>query len=298
LRLYIDKTRLEFHPSLPFVFAFFAAAGYLGQLIALFVCVTLHEAAHILLGRIFGLRTERILFTPIGEAAGIKDLEYLPPKRRRAVLLAGPLANFFIAAIVYRLRISDGFALTNAIIGVFNLLPAPPLDGGRLLSFALDNRVGMAAGAAITRRTGVFTGFALILAGFVQIIAFPLNGSLLIAGLYILYYAKKNSDSGESWFYRASALKQARRRALPVKILRAGHDMPLRDALRRLTWDYYHIFVIERGSDIFEVGEGDLIGYAAKNGLTGSLWDLSLFPRGYCAGAKPEDLHDHNFPFV
>lgn len=150
--------------------AFLYGAGPAGWLVGgiygvvtfllLFVCVTLHEYGHALTARHFGIKTKSILLLPIG---GVANLEKMPEKPMQELLItiAGPLVNFAIAALLVPLVFLFGteaasnlgqtsvltdnlrepsvvnlllyLFLTNILLGVFNLLPAFPMDGGRLL---------------------------------------------------------------------------------------------------------------------------------------------------------------------
>ncbi|MFN8468980.1 MAG: site-2 protease family protein [Caldilineaceae bacterium] len=127
----------------------------------LFVCVTLHEYGHALTARHYGIQTRSILLLPIG---GVANLERMPdkPHQEMVIAIAGPLVNFAIAALLVPVVflvggveaggslgqtrvLSDNLRapgpvnlllylfLTNVLLAVFNLLPAFPMDGGRLL---------------------------------------------------------------------------------------------------------------------------------------------------------------------
>lgn len=136
-----------------------AVIGGVGFILALFACVVLHEFGHALAARRFGIRTRNIVLLPIG---GIASIEKTPEEPRQEILiaLAGPAVSFGIAAILWLLlRAGSGFAtadplsltegnflqrlmLVNLLLGAFNLLPAFPMDGGRVFRAALSMRLG------------------------------------------------------------------------------------------------------------------------------------------------------------
>jgi Zn-dependent protease/predicted transcriptional regulator len=139
-----------------------AAAALDGTLfiLALFACVTLHEFGHILMARRFGVRTPDVILLPIG---GVARLERIPeePKQELLIAIAGPVVTLAIAVVLYL-----GLALTgsppslesldpqtgsfaarvmmvNVWLLAFNLIPAFPMDGGRVLRALLATRVGL-----------------------------------------------------------------------------------------------------------------------------------------------------------
>lgn len=127
-------------------------------ILLLFVCVTLHEYGHALAARRFGIGTRSILLLPIG---GVANLERIPEKPGQEIVIvaAGPLVNVALAVLLLPVALVVGngagvfnfnamgasiqnpgfFNLlvflisTNILLALFNLLPAFPLDGGRLL---------------------------------------------------------------------------------------------------------------------------------------------------------------------
>ncbi|ACB76576.1 site-2 protease family protein [Opitutus terrae] len=131
---------------------------FVGSLLAFFACVVLHELGHSFTAMHFGIGVRRILLMPIG---GMAEFEAIPrePMREFLITLAGPAVNFAIVGVLALffglpagfpmesefLATAEGFAhlllQANFIMGCFNLLPAFPMDGGRILRAILANRM-------------------------------------------------------------------------------------------------------------------------------------------------------------
>jgi len=137
-------------------------------ILAIFGCVLLHELGHALMARRFGIGTRDITLYPIG---GVARLERMPraPGAELLIALAGPAVNFALAAaltLVFLLgagapnaRSASGdflkdLLLLNLVLGVFNLIPAFPMDGGRVLRALLSGWLGRAAATTIAARVG------------------------------------------------------------------------------------------------------------------------------------------------
>jgi len=130
-----------------------------GFILSLFGCVVLHEFGHALTARRFGIGTRSIVLLPIG---GIASIEKTPedPREEIVIALAGPAVSFGIAALLWLLLRAGGgiteadalsltegsflqrLMLVNLLLGAFNLLPAFPMDGGRVFRAALSLRMG------------------------------------------------------------------------------------------------------------------------------------------------------------
>jgi Zn-dependent protease/CBS domain-containing protein len=140
------------------------------QLLALFTCVLLHEFGHILMARRFGVRTPDVILLPIG---GVARLEKIPdePRQELLIALAGPAVTLAIAALLLLvLRLSGDhtpvlplsenqpvlpwLAAANIYLLLFNLIPAFPMDGGRVLRAILASRLGLVRGTRIAATLG------------------------------------------------------------------------------------------------------------------------------------------------
>ena len=128
-----------------------------GTFLAFFTCVVLHELGHSLTAMRFGVNVRRILLMPIG---GMAEFDRIPRKPSQELLItaAGPAVNFLIAGLLLLVvglphGTDDGDATSslldlgqtllkwNLIMGFFNLIPAFPMDGGRILRAFLAMRL-------------------------------------------------------------------------------------------------------------------------------------------------------------
>ena len=148
-----------------------AALATTGFILALFLCILLHEFGHILMARRFGIRTPDVILLPIG---GVARLERMPeePRQELLIALAGPAVTLVIAALLatWVLLRGEPFVLqpyegeppdfprdlmrVNLVLLVFNLVPAFPLDGGRVLRALLTMRMSHVQATRIAARVG------------------------------------------------------------------------------------------------------------------------------------------------
>ena len=125
-------------------------------IVALMLCVVLHELGHALAARRFGIRTRDITLLPIG---GVANLERIPenPRQELVVALAGPAVNVAIAGLLFLLPDAPFFnrlLVANLSLVLFNLIPAFPMDGGRVLRALLAMRMARVQATTIAARIG------------------------------------------------------------------------------------------------------------------------------------------------
>jgi stage IV sporulation protein FB len=170
-----------------------------GFMLALFTCVLLHEFGHILMARHFGVRTPDVILLPIG---GVARLERIPeePKQEFLIALAGPAVTLTIALALYAyLTLFHGgpaeimasleggdlvsrLMWVNGILLLFNLLPAFPMDGGRVLRAVLASRLGLLRATRIAAAIG--QGLAILL-GMAGLFATPSNPIWILIALFV-----------------------------------------------------------------------------------------------------------------
>ena len=193
----------------------FAGAVFgMGLMLLLFTCVVLHELGHSLVAQRFGLTVREIVLLPIG---GVARLEKNPEKPLHELLiaLAGPLVNVAIAVLLFfaggvalnfglveaqSLLTADGpptlatlwgwLFLANVGLAVFNMIPAFPMDGGRVLRAALAMRLGFSRGTQIATVIGQAVAFAFGLFG-------VLAGNFLLVIVALFVYMGAGQERAE-----------------------------------------------------------------------------------------------------
>lgn len=174
-------------------------------LVLVFACVLAHEFGHIFAARRYGIRTPEVTLSPIG---GVASLERIPDKPREelVVALAGPAVNVVIAAVLFlilgattdadrmariedpRIGILGRLAAANLFLVIFNLIPAFPMDGGRVLRAVLAMRRPHADATRIAARIGQGMAFLFALAGLFT------NPMLIVIGLFIYLSASAEAQ--------------------------------------------------------------------------------------------------------
>ena len=149
----------------------YGVATGLALIILLFVCVLLHEYGHALTARRYGIKTRNITLLPIG---GLALLERMPvdPRQEIVVALAGPAVNVIIAMAIFLILSVSGTShlltsvglgqggvlpsllAANVMLVLFNLLPAFPMDGGRILRAALSMRTDRVRATRMAAQVG------------------------------------------------------------------------------------------------------------------------------------------------
>ena len=178
----------------------------IAYILTLFGCVVLHEFGHSLTARRYGILTRKITLLPIG---GVASLEKMPddPRQEIHVALAGPAVNFFIAVLLY-LYLSVGSAptteeelsltgggflyrvmLVNIFICGFNLLPAFPMDGGRVLRAFLALKMDRNRATQKAARVGQFLAIGMGFLGMMY------NPFLLFIAIFVWFGASMESSA-------------------------------------------------------------------------------------------------------
>ncbi|GAA0304211.1 site-2 protease family protein [Rhodovulum strictum] len=211
-------SELRVHATFFLLLAWIGAASWIADgpataainvvfVLALFACVVAHEFGHALMARRFGIATPDITLLPIG---GLARLDRMPeqPGQEIAVALAGPAVNVVIWAVLVGLGAQTDFAnlaklgeggaaafwgnlaAINLFLVLFNMIPAFPMDGGRVFRAALSYGMGRVAATRLAARSGQALAF---LFGFLGLT----SGSPLLVLIAIFVFVAAGAESAD-----------------------------------------------------------------------------------------------------
>ncbi len=232
--------------------------GIIGAIV-LFVSILLHELSHSLLSIRYGIHVNQIILFIFGGISDIKD-ETKEFKKEFKIALVGPLTSYALSGLFWILFIIVSFlndnqqnignslssvegillysSMVNLIIGSFNLIPAFPLDGGRMLRAALTkwkNDFDLATG--IASKIGIAISFGIIGLGFIAIVkgSFLSGFWLIIIGWFINSGAQTYLDQNEL-STRVKGIKL--REIMNINFIAVNPDLKLSELIR----DYFNVY--------------------------------------------------------
>ncbi len=270
-------------------------------LLLLFGCVVLHELGHATVARRFGVSTRDIVLYPIG---GVARLDRIPAGRAELwIALAGPAVSLLLAAMLWggialvglRLptttdelvakgEIPWQLAFANLWLFLFNLIPAFPMDGGRVLRASLSLWLGQERATRIAARVG--QGAALLLAIY-ALLSTPTKPTLLLIALFVFLGAGQEAayESGRAavrgltarsaMVTRFDVLKpdDSVGRATDLLLATHQHDFPVVDAWGRVAGILHRAVLLEalaaggRETPVLEVMEREVTAISPETPL-------------------------------
>ena len=258
---------------------------------ALFASVILHELGHAVVAHRYGVRTLEIVMFPIG---GVARLERTPPARKELwIAAAGPIVNFAIAAgILGVLAVTQGMriagletlanpadsnlperiAFGNLILAAFNLLPAFPMDGGRILRSVIAIFRSEEQATQIASRAGRALAVGMGLYGLLS-----MQYMLLFIAFFIYLGA---TQEGQAAMGRSLTHGMPVRAAMMTRFHTLSHANTVGEAAR---------LMLETGQQDFAVVHSEqVIGLLDRNALLRAM--ATTGSEGYVAGAMDRDF--------
>jgi Zn-dependent protease len=210
-----------------FALTYYQIAGFSGAvqgvlfMLALFGCVLLHEFGHALAAREFGIKTPDITLLPIG---GVARLSRIPDKpwQELVVAIAGPVVNVVIAAVLIfvihgtteilqvdqlenpRIELLGRLAYINVMLVLFNMIPAFPMDGGRVLRSLLAMVVPYPLATQIAAWIGQGLAIVFAIIGFGGFAIFGLRGNPFLIFIAFFVFVGAQQEVAMSKAHRSS----------------------------------------------------------------------------------------------
>lgn len=265
--------------ALLFVLTFY---GYLKETSILFSLVLAHELVHMLVARAHGLQVGEVVLFPFGGVAKIEDVLEIDPQVEKNVSLAGPLFNFFLVAValviyanvpmLQRSEIFLFFIRCNLVLGFFNLLPALPLDGGRILRAWLSGSLGFQQATELAIRISQMMSILMFLLGLYLFYRGHFHTTLFAAAFFLYYAASRERTVAIYAFLRSLGRKKKvlfDEGVIPLVTLMALEDTAMKDVLRKFAIKKYHrILIVDRnGSILGEAMENDIVDTILRRGI-------------------------------
>ncbi len=196
-------------------------SGFSAFLMTLFA----HESAHAIAARAVGLRVAQMEVLPFGCAAKIESFGFLSGGKEIAVAVAGPFINIIIAAAIWvytDTKPTGDFTVallqSNLLLATINLLPALPLDGGRIVSVILSLAMRRSIAIKITGFLGVLTSLVMLAFGAYLAYTGEFNPTPLIMGLFMLISAVKTLKNSAYSLLKSEATKRDELARHPVDV--------------------------------------------------------------------------------
>jgi len=231
----------------------------------LFVFVTFHELSHSLVARHYGIKVRKIVLYPIG---GVSEIEEIPekPSVEWRMAIAGPLTSFVIGLVLFGLGqvltvttpalsllvTTDNMILElaqlNILLGAFNLIPAFPMDGGRVFRALLAERLKFSDATKYAAFIGRLLGV------FMAVFGIFYNFWLIIIGAFIYIGA---TEEAESTIVSTTLARVRVKDVMQPQAVAVAPEATLTEALETMLKARYHDILVEK--------DGSLLGMVTWN---------------------------------
>lgn len=225
----------------------------------LFVFVVFHELAHSLVARHYSIKVRKIVLYPIG---GVSEIEEVPenPSIEWRLAAAGPLTSLLIGGILFAANLLWSIAVPrtpigstlatagnllldlaviNLILGAFNMIPAFPMDGGRVFRALLAERIKYTDATKYAAYIGRLFGIAMVIFG----IIFPSYFLIIIVGIFVYIGA---SEEAEQTIVSTTLARVRVRDVMCSQVATVQPETPLNEAFETMFKARYHDAIVEK----------------------------------------------------
>ncbi len=233
----------------------FFVAGILGKGLVAFAVVLVHELAHVACARYLGVPVKEVELLPFGGVTRMGSELVLDPAKEVYVAAAGPLCNLVMVLGGLALKhyglwheeLGPFFLQCNLLIAAFNLLPALPLDGGRVYRASLAGRMSIKEATYRAATLGQVFAVAVVLLGSLGLMLGFTGLDVLFTGLFLFFAATRERGMAPYLFMGQLAGKKGeilRAGVLPVEPLIALEDVPLGKIVKPFMPQKFHLVLV------------------------------------------------------
>lgn len=263
---------------IPLVLVSFAS-GALNSLIISYCVVLVHEICHSLAAVFLNVRIKSVIIMPFGMTLRLSDSVIKSPAKEIIIAVCGPLSNVVMALggisyAIYKGGISPHcafFIIVNAVICFLNLLPAMPLDGGRILRAILVEKTGFIGAVSVMKKLTKVICTIIFAVGIFVLVLSRMNLSLIMVGAFLMIFMISDGKNNEyiimkEILYSGDKLKSDE--MAKAKIILSGEDTPLLSILNKFNYSGFHIIgVVDKNKKIKKfLTECEVVDAVTKNG--------------------------------
>lgn len=246
---------LYLNPFFMALLGLFFVAGILDKGLIAFGVVLFHELAHAAMAKRLGLPVSDVELLPFGGVTRMAGDMAVNPRHEIYIAVAGPAGNLVLFAAGLALKnygLWEGelirfFLQCNILIALFNILPALPLDGGRVYRALLAGKAGLRQATYRAAGLGQAWGVLVILAGAVGLALGWSGLDILITGLFLFYASTRERVAAPYLFIRHMVQKKedlVTEGVLPTVTLAAREDAPLGQVVRLFVPRRFHFVAV------------------------------------------------------
>lgn len=272
--------KLSVHPLFFPLGLYYALTGRILVFVVFTLTAVVHELGHSLKAAAAGYRLDKIVLTPFG--AVVKgDIKGLNPTDEIKIALAGPAVNFAVGTAFVALwwifpetyAYTDVAATANFSLAAINLLPAYPLDGGRVLYALIQGAKGEKVATVTAKVTGAVLGAAFC-ALFVFSLFSSANFTVLFFAAFILFGAFSDKGAGKYVKTYFSLSDERLKKGLRVKSFAISANAPVKKLLALSDGEAINrAEVYENGVFLTEIGQEEITAIIEKGGLYEKIGD-------------------------
>lgn len=232
-----------------------AFSGFLHKSCNMLLALMIHEIGHIIAAKGLDYKIDKIHILPIGGKIEIRDLDDMPIESELVVILAGPMANFFMTIFLLFLVTGGFFPFETGkkiinyqlTLGFFNLLPALPLDGGRIFVLWLRQKLSFLSAIKIATKTGKIISTVLLTTAIVGFFVQKAFVEFAIMGVFLFFYANKEEKEAPFIFIKTTAGKWqilSKQRLMSVESVVVIENTPVKDIMYQFGPKKYHLIYL------------------------------------------------------